>query len=65
MPAILDSIVAAKREEIAAAKSRLPEEALSRQAAEAPPLCDFLAPLRPRAGAGGGRSGRRPAPPAA
>ena len=45
MPTILDKIVATKREEIDAAKARLPEESLRRQLPYVPPPRDFLAPL--------------------
>ena len=42
---ILDKIVAAKREELRRAKSRLPEEALRGRASAAPPVRDFFAAL--------------------
>jgi indole-3-glycerol phosphate synthase len=45
MPTILDKIVAAKREEIARAKSDRPESTLRRRLADAPPARDFLAAL--------------------
>jgi indole-3-glycerol phosphate synthase len=47
---ILDQIVAKKREEIAAAKQRVPEAELKRQAAAASPPRDFLAALAKPAG---------------
>jgi indole-3-glycerol phosphate synthase len=43
---ILDQIVAAKREELAAARRRLPEARLAQSAAAAPPTRDFAAALR-------------------
>jgi indole-3-glycerol phosphate synthase len=43
---VLDSIVAQKREEIAAAKRRRGEADLERAAADAPPVRDFVAALR-------------------
>jgi indole-3-glycerol phosphate synthase len=42
MPTILDQIVADKRHEVAAAKSRLPESELRRMLAKAPKVRDFL-----------------------
>ena len=45
MSTILDEIVAAKRREVSAARSRLPIEELEDQAAEAPPVRDFKAML--------------------
>jgi len=45
MPTILEKIVAAKREEIAAARTRLPQRELQAQAADAPSPRDFFAPL--------------------
>ena len=45
MPTILDQIVAAKREEVARAKSKTPETVLRKQLADAPPVRDFLAAL--------------------
>ena len=45
MPTILDKIVAAKREEIARAKTERPESTLRRRLADAPPARDFLAAL--------------------
>ncbi len=46
MTEILDRIVASKREEIAAARQRRPAAELEAALADAPPLRDFLAPLR-------------------
>lgn len=43
---ILDRIVARKREEVVAARHAVPEAALHRQAADAPPPRDFLGALR-------------------
>lgn len=43
MPTILDQIVATKRQEIAAAKARLPLAALRERLSEAPPVRDFFA----------------------
>lgn len=45
MSTILDKIVATKREEIAKAKARLPEESLRRQLPYVPPARDFFAAL--------------------
>ena len=45
MPTILDKIVATKREEIARAKSTLPEAELRGRLQDAPPVRDFFAPL--------------------
>ena len=45
MPTILDNIVAAKREEVARAKTERPESTLRRRLADAPPARDFLAAL--------------------
>jgi indole-3-glycerol phosphate synthase len=45
MGTVLDSIVAYKRQEVAAARGRLPEAELARRAAEAPPARDFRAAL--------------------
>ncbi len=45
MPTILDKITAAKREEVARAKSLMPEDSLREQLAAAPPPRDFLAAL--------------------
>jgi indole-3-glycerol phosphate synthase len=45
MTTILDRIVACKRNEVAAAKARLPERELERQAADAPPPRPFRAAL--------------------
>lgn len=45
MPTILDRIVATKREEIDAAKRRLPERSLVKQLDSAPPVRDFFTPL--------------------
>jgi len=45
MPTILDKIVATKREEIARAKSALPEPALRERLADRPPPRDFYAAL--------------------
>jgi indole-3-glycerol phosphate synthase len=45
MTTILDEIVASKRNEVAAAKRRMPLEELEVQAAEAPPVRDFRAAL--------------------
>jgi indole-3-glycerol phosphate synthase len=45
MSTILDQIVASKRKEIAAARARVPEAALERQAADAPSVRDFRAAL--------------------
>jgi indole-3-glycerol phosphate synthase len=45
MPTILDKIVATKREEIAAAKSRRPASELRAQYADVPPTRDFFAAL--------------------
>ena len=45
MPNILDEIVAWKRQEIEAARRRMPLDELEAQAAEAPPVRDFLAAL--------------------
>ena len=49
MPTILDNIVAAKREEVARAKTDKPESALRRQLADARPPQNFLAALSARA----------------
>jgi len=43
---ILDEIVAAKRAEVRRVKAELPEAILRRRLADAPPVRDFLAPLR-------------------
>lgn len=45
MPTILDKIVATKRQEVAQAKSAVPEPLLRQRLAEAPPVRDFLAAL--------------------
>ncbi len=45
MTTILDRIIATKRDEVAAAKIRLPGAELERLAAEAPPVRDFFAAL--------------------
>lgn len=45
MSTVLDRIVATKHEEIAAARRRLPEDALRRRLATAPPVRDFHAAL--------------------
>ncbi len=45
MSNILDKIVATKREEVARARTSLPEAALREQLGDAPPLRDFLAAL--------------------
>jgi indole-3-glycerol phosphate synthase len=45
MASILETILATKREEVAAARSRRPESALHRALASAPPVRDFLQPL--------------------
>jgi len=45
MSTILDQIVASKRKEIAAARTRVPEAALERQRAAAPPVREFRAAL--------------------
>jgi indole-3-glycerol phosphate synthase len=45
MPTILDKIVAAKREEVARAKTDRPESTLRRRLADAPPARDVLAAL--------------------
>jgi indole-3-glycerol phosphate synthase len=45
MPTILDNIVAAKREEVARAKTERPESALRRRLGDAPPPRGFLAAL--------------------
>jgi indole-3-glycerol phosphate synthase len=50
---ILRRIEAYKREEIAAAKARLPASALERQARAAPPVRDFMGALRDKITAGG------------
>src|SRR3954447_21560961 len=42
---ILDEIVASKRREVAAARQRMPLEEMEDQAASAPPVRDFRAPL--------------------
>lgn len=52
MRTVLDSIVAQKREEIAAAKRRRSEAELERAAADAPPVRDFVAALRGAADVG-------------
>jgi len=52
MSDILRRIEAYKREEIAAAKTRLPRTALERQARAAPPVRDFVAALRKKIDAG-------------
>ena len=44
-PSILDEIVASKRREVAAARLRMPLDEMEHQAAEAPPVRDFLAAL--------------------
>lgn len=44
-PTILDEIVATKRQEVAAARLRMPLDEMEHQAAEAPPTRDFLAAL--------------------
>jgi indole-3-glycerol phosphate synthase len=44
-PTILNEIVASKRQEVAAARRRMPIEELEAQAAEAPPVRDFRAAL--------------------
>jgi indole-3-glycerol phosphate synthase len=49
---VLDSIVAQKREEIAAARRRRSEADLERAAADAPPVRDFVAALRAAPGIG-------------
>ena len=46
MTTILDRIVAAKRQEVAAAKRRVPTAELSRRLPDAPPIRDFLTALR-------------------
>jgi indole-3-glycerol phosphate synthase len=45
MGTMLDQIVAAKRQEVAAARARTPEAALRRRLADAPPVRDFRAAL--------------------
>lgn len=45
MPTILDRIVATKREEIAAARRRVPERSLVKSLDSAPPVRSFFAPL--------------------
>ncbi len=45
MSTILDKIVDTKREEIARARVAMPLERLRDQLADAPPICDFFAPL--------------------
>ncbi len=45
MPTVLDTIVASKREEVAAAKTRLPDYALRRLLADAPAVRDFAGAL--------------------
>src|SRR4051794_36500278 len=45
MATILDAIVDSKRREIAAAKERIPQRALERQLADAPPVRPFRAAL--------------------
>lgn len=45
MSTVLDKIVAAKRQEIEAARRAVPEAELRRQAAAAPPVRNFFAPL--------------------
>src|SRR4051812_21485210 len=45
MPTILDRIVATKRDEVAAARKRVPEDALEHRLAEAPPIRDFRGAL--------------------
>ena len=52
MTDILRRIEAYKREEIAAAKARLPRAALERQARAAPPVRDFVGALREKIAAG-------------
>lgn len=52
MRTVLDSIVAQKREEIAAARRRRSEADLERAAADAPPVRDFVAALRAAPGIG-------------
>ena len=52
MRTVLDSIVAQKREEIAAAKRRRSEAELERAIADAPPVRDFVAALRNASGIG-------------
>ncbi|MBY0459102.1 MAG: indole-3-glycerol phosphate synthase TrpC, partial [Gemmataceae bacterium] len=46
MTTILDRIVATKRQEIAAARARSPDDELARRAADVPPARDFTAALR-------------------
>jgi indole-3-glycerol phosphate synthase len=52
MTTILDTIVASKRREIAAAKERLPEAELRRQLGDAPPVRPFRAALETSAAVG-------------
>lgn len=47
MPSILDKIVATKRTEIERAKSAVPPAELRARVNDAPPVRDFLAPLKP------------------
>jgi indole-3-glycerol phosphate synthase len=46
VPTILDKIVSQRRQDIAAAKERMPEARLREQLASAPPVRDFFAALR-------------------
>lgn len=52
MSDILNKILATKREEVAAAKQRVPQHEMEKRAADAPPLRDFVGAIRTRHAAG-------------